>query len=613
MKNWHTRGFVSLLGGLLIYGCTSSEGDDDGPDQAGSGGKAGASGGSSSGKGGAAGKAGSGGKSGTAGTTGQGDAGANDGGRDQGGAGTPPVDAGAGGESGGAGAGGTGGTGGTGGSAAGAGSGGEAGEAEIPERSCGLNTSDPVTLVWGEGFEDGATDWTITGGVWAVGTPTFTSAPSAFAGSGLAGTGLGANYGASQDAWLISRVIEVPAAIDNPRFSFRYWYELAAGDTGYVYVRVVGGSWTLLATFDQTGDDSWRKMVVNLDAYADQSVEFGFRLYTNGAAFAPGVFVDEASFETGPVAFQKCDGFEEDWGYWSAVGGVWAVGEPTAADGPEPFEGERVAGTILSGDYGASQDAWLIGPRIPVPPAKEHPRLSLKYWYEFAAGDTGYAYVRVDGGSWNLLFNIDQSGDGSWRNLTLPLDAYADRDVEIAFRLYTNGSAFAPGLYVDDFYYGTGKVVVPRVEGFEDGFADWSALGGVWAVGAPTADDGPEPHTGDAVAGTILSGDYGASQDAWLVSPRFHVPEESDDPNVSYYYWYEFASGDTGYTYLRVDGGSWQLLNTIDQSGGNAWRRQSIDLTPYKDREVEIGFRLYTNGSTFAPGYYIDDVAFNLE
>jgi hypothetical protein len=475
-------------------------------------------------------------------------------------------------------------------------------------------TPEPAAILgWREDFEGDAPGWSITGGVWGVGAITNAVGPQAFDGTGVAGTGLTLNYGVNNDAWLISPEIDVPKAKDKPRFAFRYWYDLAAGDTAYIYFRVDGGSWQNITTVNESGDGSWRQAVYDLSAYQDRTVEFGFRIYTNNANFGPGLFIDDARFETGGQPYPTTDGFEDGWGYWSALDGVWAIGKPTAPDGPSAFEGQNLAGTILSADYGTNDDAWLISPRIAVPAAKEEPRVSFNYWYELSTGDTAYMYYRVDGGSWQSYSTINESGDGSWRSITFPLGAFANRTVELGFRLYTNNSAFAPGVYLDDVRYQMGPVSIVKSQGFEDGWQGWSAYDGVWAVGEPTAEDGPEPHGGKSVAGTVLSGDYGTNDDAWLVSPRFAVPPDSASPSFSYYYWYELASGDSAYTYVRVNGGSWQQVSNIDQSGGGLWRRQVIDLSSYKDKTVEVGFRLYTNNSAFAPGVYIDDVVFDLE
>jgi len=475
------------------------------------------------------------------------------------------------------------------------------------------STFSPGTIVWKEDFEADAPDWSVTGGVWAIGAPTNGSGPDAFAGAQVAATGLAKDYANGQNAWLISPEIDVPAAKENPRVRFHYWYELAAGDAAYVAIRVDGGGWQGLSTLEQSGDGAWRQMVVNLDQYADHTVELGFQLYTNGAAVAPGFFIDDVIYEKGASSFASPQGFEGDWDYWSAVNGVWAFGAPTASDGPEPFEGKALAGTILSGDYQNGNNAWLVGPVIDVPPAKNEPSVSLKYWYELSSGDAAYVAISVDGGGWQGISTLTGSGDKQWYNMNVPLAGYADRQVQIGFQLYSNGSTTAPGFYVDDVRYHLGFGDVTGAQGFEQGWAGWSAYNGVWAIGEPTAVDGPKPHSGKSVAGTVLSGDYEPGHDAWLVSPRFEVPKNSQTPGVSYWYWYELAAGDAAYAAISVDGGGWQGLDTLTESGGDTWRQKKIDLTPYKDHVVQIGFQLYTNGAANTLGYYIDDVAIDLE
>jgi len=584
MKQWLSPALGLLGCGLIIYGCQTKK--DPNPDgSAGSAGTADTSAGSSSMAG-----------SDNDGHGGEPGAQAGAAGAANGGAGNETSAAGAGGETV------------QGGATGAAGDTSPGGMPPVVEPPCPA-----ATTVWKEDFEADAPDWGVTGGVWAIGKPTNVAGPTAFAGMQVAGTGLAADYAANQDAWLTSPEIPVPAAKEHPRFRFKYWYELAAGDAGYVYVRVKGGNWQLLSTLTQSGDAAWRQTVYNLESYADQTVQFGFRLLSNGASAAPGLFVDEAAFETGSRCFTKNQGFENDWDNWSTYGGVWAIGKPTAADGPEPFEGKALAGTILSGDYQANIDSWLVSPIIDVPSAKEEPRVSFKSWYGLTSGDAGYVYVRADGGNWQLLSTLTDSGDGAWYNTTFPLNAYANRSVELGFRLLTNGQTFGPGFYIDDFQYQTGAPALTNPQGFEDGWAGWSVYNGVWAIGAPTAAAGPTPHSGTAVAGTVLSGDYDPDHDGWLISPRFVVPKDSTNPSAAYWYWYELAAGDAGYAYLRVDGGNWQLIDTLTDSGGSVWRQKKIDLTAYKDHVVELGYRLLTNGAANTLGYYIDDVTFSLK
>lgn len=609
---------------VSVYGCTTSDDDSNGgAGEGGAGGSVAGKGGSSSGSSGKAGKGGS----STSGSAGQQEGGGEAGtGVSEGGAANSSR-----GGTGGSGAhGGTGGSskGGTGGSSTGGTdvtSAGQAGEQNLAGSDQGPGVTGPVPegpcanntvlgdVTWSEGFEGTADGWDITGGVWAIGAPTASDGPIPFEGGNVAGTVLGGDYGASEDAWLISPPIDVPAAKDNPRFAFRYWYELASGDTAYLYYRVGTGSWQSIASLSQSGDGAWHNMVFPLQGLANETVQFGFRLYTNASSFAPGFYIDDVRTLTGAEGMGSAECFESGWGEWSAYGGVWDIGKPTASDGPQPFDGEKLAGTILSGDYGASNDAWLVSPRIDVPAAKDNPRFSFKYWYDLASGDTGYVYLRVNGGSWQSIFNVTQSGDGSWRNLTFPLNAYADETVEFGFRLYTNASAFAPGFYVDDVHWDTGTPQFTAQQGFENGFDGWSAYGGVWAVGEPTATDGPKPHGGKGVAGTILSGNYGDSEDAWLVSPRIFVPEGATKSKASYWYWYNLAAGDTAYAYIRVDGGSWQSIDSLSAAADNTWRQHQVDLSTYANHTIELGFRLYTNASAYAPGFYIDDVVFDLK
>ena len=614
------RSFVfastSVLGCCLsFYGCTVETGTNGSGGTSGSGtGGAGGTIAGSSGKssGGTSGKGGNGGTSGSAGAGEGGEAGVS-----LGGGGTTSSGQGGTGGKGGSARGGQGGSGGTSSSAAGeagaAGEMGAAGSEPSGPQPFVCQPASPGDVTWSDGFESGGTDWDITGGVWAIGAPTASDGPLPFEGTNVAGTVLGGDYGPNSDAWLISPELDVPAAKEHPRFAFRYWFELAPGDTGYVNVRTEGGSWQQVFTITQSGDGNWHNVVIPLDAYADQKVQFGFRLFTDSAANAAGFYVDDTRFLTGDIGMGNCENFENGWDQWSDYSGVWDIGKPPADDGPSALEGTELAGTILSGDYESNQDAWLVSPEIAVPKAAQEPRFGFDYWYDLAAGDTGYTYIRVNHGPWQSLAQVNQGGDDSWRHLSIPLNAYADETVELGFRFFSDSAATAGGYYIDDVRFETGAPVVNTNEGFEDGWDGWSAYNGVWAVGKPTAANGPSPHGGKAVAGTILSGDYPINGDAWLVSPRIAVPESATHAKASYWYWYDLAASDTAYAYIRVDGGPWQNVDTLSAMADDTWRQHQLDLSSYVNHTIELGFRLFSDSSAVAPGFYIDDVTLSLE
>src|SRR5438477_8981344 len=61
-------------------------------------------------------------------------------------------------------------------------------------------------------------------------------------------------------------------------------------------------------------------------------------------------------------------------------------------------------------------------------------------------------------------------------------------------------------------------------QGFENGLENWTVDGGLWQVGPPKVLNGPKAFAGANVAGTGLTGNYGATYDTRLITPEFTVP-----------------------------------------------------------------------------------------
>jgi hypothetical protein len=98
---------------------------------------------------------------------------------------------------------------------------------------------------------------------------------------------------------------------------------------------------------------------------------------------------------------------------------------------------------------------------------------------------------------------------------------------------------------------------------------------------------------------------YLNQNDLSLVSPYFIV---SPDSAFSFYHQYDLETG-WDYTYAEIENGSgwWQ---TLDEYNGiqSTWTQESFSLAGYDGQTVRIRFRLVSDYSTYAEGWYIDDV-----
>lgn len=485
----------------------------------------------------------------------------------------------------------------------------------------GSQTSEP-TLVWTDGFENGFGDWSVEGGVWTIGTPTFAGAPKPYDGVAYAGMGLAGNYIGAHDARLVSPSFEVPALAEHPRFKYAYWYSFGVNggnvDYGQVQVRVKGGNWVDLADDRlSSASDHWSQRVIELDDYAGQTIQIGFHTVLTGTAPHPGWFIDTVSLEKGAVDF--AGGFDDDLGDWSAQGGLWTFGAPARVGAPAPFFGKGYAGTSLSVTYSGAHLSRLVSPPFVVPAADELPRLRYQDYYNFGVNggfiDSGQVQLRVDGEDWQDLKGerITVRGD-NWSQGLLDLRAFAGQRVRVAFLAKTTGAATNEGWFVDDVKLETGPLKLAAVEGFENGFGDWSVQGGVWAIGAPTNAAGPTAYAGSGVAGTNLKVNYGGAQDARLVSPEFTVPAADTNPRFKYLYWYSLGHNggiiDYGQLQIRSAGGDWvDVAGEKITDSSNQWSQRIVDLSGYAGQPIQIGFHLVTWGAAPAPGWFIDNAS----
>jgi len=603
-----SRGWLAILMLCVAAWACSSGGSSTGPN-------VGASGASQGGKGAAS---GFGGRAGSEAPGGAGDAAAGASGETGEGGSSAGGDGGDGGDGGAlTGSAGTAGTAGTAGNSETAGTGGTGAAGPLP---------DP-TFTCDEGFENGAPGWTVEGGQWAFGTGNVNE-PAPLVGNKLAGTVLGARYGANADARLISPAIVVPAASHYPRFRYAYWYDLGTGDYAQLQVRVDGGAWQNVAAGRlEQSSRSWSQRVLDLRPYVGKTVQIGFRLVTDDNATSAstgfGWYLDNISCRSGAAVLHAPEGFEEpDRGDWSVEGGQWAFGRGNVNE-LAPLVGTKLAGTVLGDRYGSNVDARLISPEIIVPAAEDKPRFKYSYFYDFGDGDYGQLEIRVNGSLWQPVNagRLDQSSMG-WSQRVVDLRPYAGKVVELAFRIVTDTSAIQAstsgmGYYVDEVSLETGAWVFKNNEGFEgEDHSDWSVEGGQWAFGRGNVNE-LAPLVGDKLAGTVLSARYGSNVDARLISPEITVPAAAEKPRFKYSYYYDFGDGDYGQLEIRESGGAWQALNAgkLDQSS-MGWSQRVVDLRDYAGKVVQLAFRIVTNTNTNQAftsgyGYYIDE--FSLE
>ncbi len=136
---------------------------------------------------------------------------------------------------------------------------------------------------------------------WAWGTPT--AWPNACASGAFCwGTDLTGNYNNSADQYLQSPVIDLSGTTpgDSLTVVWQQAWSLESGwDYGYAEVSINGGGWTQMWSGTGT-NNNWTEMTYDISAAAGGTVQFRWRLTSDGSVTYPGYYVDNVRI-LGPV------------------------------------------------------------------------------------------------------------------------------------------------------------------------------------------------------------------------------------------------------------------------------------------------------------------------
>ncbi|MHC1776271.1 MAG: choice-of-anchor J domain-containing protein [Lentimicrobium sp.] len=484
---------------------------------------------------------------------------------------------------------------------------------------------------WSEDFEGNwSTNWTISAGTWEVGVPA--SGPNAaHGGTQCAATILNGNYIEGVDSRLISQLITIPAAGENPRLRFWQWFSISAGDYGKVQVKTAGSSeWVDLSEqYVNTGSGVWSYPSLDLIAYAGQIVQFSFYFHSQDNCYgscidvSSGWYIDDISIVTGTPVFNNPQTWESGIGDWSSDKGTWEVGLPTGGPGAA-HGGTQCAGTKLIGNYDEWIDTRLISPVYTVPGANQNPRLRFWQWFSISAGDYGKVQVKTAGSSeWvDLSEQYVNTGSGVWSYPSLDLIAYAGQIVQFSFYFHSQDNCYgscidvSSGWYIDDISIVTGTPVFNNPQTWESGIGDWSSDKGTWEVGLPTGGPGAA-HGGTQCAGTKLIGNYDEWIDTRLISPVYTVPGANQNPRLRFWQWFSISAGDYGKVQVKTAGSSeWvDLSEQYVNTGSGVWSYPSLDLIAYAGQIVQFSFYFHSQDNCYgscidvSSGWYIDDIS----
>lgn len=156
-----------------------------------------------------------------------------------------------------------------------------------------------LSVVFEENFEGNISGWTVSG-KWAIGTPN--SGPGGcHSPVNCAATGLTENYTDGADDWLISPSITLPTLstiTSQIKLRFWEWFEIESGyDFGKVKISTDGGNtWNELDS--RSGNSDWRERVVDISAYAGQSIQIGFHFTSDHSGTFAGWYIDDIQIVT---------------------------------------------------------------------------------------------------------------------------------------------------------------------------------------------------------------------------------------------------------------------------------------------------------------------------
>ncbi len=337
-----------------------------------------------------------------------------------------------------------------------------------------LKISRGATMVYSEDFEEGWGNWSVSNGVWEIGTPT--SGPgSSYGGTSCAATILAGNYPADTDSRLVSPRIQLGSVDDGESIFLRFWHWFSlyrdSLDTDYAQVQVqtfdettsTWSSWTTVSGSFNTSSAVWSITSVDLTSYAGKAVRLGFLLTTDDQSsnVRAGWYIDDLEVVIDTPVFSG--NFESGWNGWWTNNGVWEIGTPTSGPGGA-HGGTSCAATVLAGNYPVDTDSYLLSPAVKLDTVTGSEGLYLRFWHWFVfykdSLDTDYGIVQIQTldestkiwSSWVSVSNQYTNSSSVWSYASVDLTSYAGETVRLGFLFITDdqSSNVRTGWYIDD-------------------------------------------------------------------------------------------------------------------------------------------------------------------
>lgn len=325
------------------------------------------------------------------------------------------------------------------------------------------------TIIFREDWSNGIGNWSVSNGVWEVGTPVPGVGPdTCYSPTKCAGTLIGANYPNGSNTRLespIAPAILLPR-LNGEKIQLKFWHWFRnSDDNGFVQISVNNGRWKTIPNPGFTGFSAvWTQYVADLSAYADSTIRLGFLFTSDNSGTDHGWYIDDIRIEKAKVIFGTyaknlsstdsvvVENFEKGVDSWSANNGLWEVGTPKSVGPPNCFSPPNCAGTVLSGSYPNSKQTRFVSPAITLKPKLgEVPVLFFWHWFGLL-DDNGFVEISVNNGPWRKIHTAPFTGVSQrWTQAGgFNLSAYADSTIRIGFIFTSDNSGTDHGWYIDD-------------------------------------------------------------------------------------------------------------------------------------------------------------------